>query len=84
MLTSLYNILLQTAQPLLGGLQNIIILAYGKPEIILRNVGIGVSVELGWRNGRNANLMNEEPAKLEVAGAACNMRREWVTFRQLD
>lgn len=81
---SLGDILLQTPQSLLGGLENIIVLAHGESEVVFGDVSVGVSVELGWRDSRNSNFLNQEPAELEIARTVGHMRREWVVSRELD
>lgn len=82
--TLLCDIHLQATQSLLSSLQNIIVLADGEAEIVLGNVSIGIGVELGRRDGSNANLVDQEPTKLEVTGAASHMRREGIVGWQLD
>ena len=39
---------------------------------------VGISVELRGRNGRHANLLDQEPRKLEVARAVRDVRGEGV------
>jgi len=80
---SLGNELLQAPQSLLGGLENIIVLAHGEAEIVLGNVGIGLRIELGRRDAGHANFVDEEPAELKIARAAGHMRREWIIFGEL-
>lgn len=82
--TLLCNILLQAPQSLLGSLQNIIVLADSEAEIVLGNVSIGIGVELRRRNCSNANLVDQEPTKLEITGATGHMRREGIVGWQLD
>lgn len=82
--SSLGNILLQAPESLLGGFKNVIILAHGKPQVVLSDVGIGIGVELrGW-NGGHANLVDEEPAKFEIPRTISHMRREGIIDRELD
>ena len=83
-ITSLYDILLQTAQSLLGGLQNVVVLAHREPKVILGDVGVRIGVELCWGDRGHTDFMDQEPAKLEVARAIGNMRREGVVLREFD
>ena len=80
----LRDILLQASQTLLGSLEDIVVFAHRKAEIVLSNVGVGISVELRGRNGGNANLVDKEPAELEVAGAIGNVGWEGVVCWELD
>lgn len=75
---SLGDVLLQPTQSLFRGFENIIVLAHSEAKVVLSDVGIGVRVELSRRNGSNANLVDEEPAKLEVARATSHMCWEWI------
>lgn len=77
------DILLQAPQTLLGSLKNIIVLAHRKAEIILSDVGVGISVEFSGRDSSYANLLDEEPAKLEITGTASNMGREGIVSWEL-
>lgn len=77
------DILLQSPQALLGSLKNIIVLAHRKAEIILSNEGVGIRVEFSGRDSSHANLMDEEPAELEITRPASNMRRERIVGREL-
>lgn len=83
-LFSLGYILLETPESLLGSLKNVIILAHGKAEVVLCNVGVGIGVELRRGDGSHTDLMDEEPAELEVTRAISDMRREGVISWQLD
>lgn len=47
-------------------------------------MGIGIGIELRRRDSRNADLMNEEPAKLEIARTAGNMGRERIVLWEFD
>lgn len=78
------NILLQTPQTFLGSLKHIIILADREAEIIFGNFRVVISVEFCGRNSSNANLMNEEPAELEVPRTTGNMRRERIVLGKFD
>lgn len=80
----LRDILLQASQTLLGSLEDIVVFADRKAEIVLSNVGVGISVELRRRNGGNANLVDKEPAELEVAGAIGNVGWEGIVCWELD
>lgn len=77
------DILLQTAQPLLGRLQHVVVLADSEAEIVLGDVRIGVGVELGGRDGCHTDFVDQEPAQLEVTRTAGDVRREWVVLRKL-
>lgn len=81
---SLSNILLQAPQSLLGGFKNIVVLAHGKAQIVFRNVGIGIGIELRRGDGGHANLVNEEPAKFEIPRTIRHMRREGIISREFD
>lgn len=81
---SLHDILLQAAQSFFRGLKDIIVFAYSKTEIIFSNVCVLVRIELCWRNCSHSNLVDKEPAKLEVPGAVGHMRREFVVLWELD
>lgn len=47
-------------------------------------MSIPIGIELRRGNSSNADFMNQEPAELKVTRPVCNMRREWVVFRELD
>ena len=79
-----HNILLQPSQPLLRLLENIVVLADGKSEVILRDMGVLISVELRRRDSRDADLVDQEPGKFEIPRTASNVRRETVALWQLD
>lgn len=81
---SLHDILLQTAQPFFRGLKDIVVFAYSKTEIIFGNVCVLVRIELCWRNCSHSNLVDKEPAKLEVPGPVGYMRREFVVLWEFD
>lgn len=83
-LFSLGDILLETPESLLGSLKNVIILANGKTEVVLRDVCVGIGVELCRGDGSHSDLMNEEPAELEVTRAVSDMRREGIIGWQFD
>lgn len=80
----LRDILLQAPQALLGSLEDIVVFADRKAEVVLSNVGIVISVKLGGRNGSNADLVDEEPAKLEVARTTGNVGWEGIVCWKLD
>lgn len=80
----LCNVLLQAAKSFLCSLQDIIVLADGEAEIVLSDVSIGISVELRWWNGSDANLVDQEPTELEVTGTTGHMGWEGVVCWQLD
>lgn len=82
-LSLLGDILLQTSQALLGSLKDIIVLAHRKAEIILSDVGVGISVEFSGRDSSYANFLDEEPAELEITRTASNMGREGIVSREL-
>lgn len=77
-------VLLQPPQSLLRRLQHVVLLAHGEPDVILGDVRVGVGVELGRGDGRDADLLDHEPGELEVARPAGHVRRERVVRRQLD
>ena len=84
MITCSLDILFQTTQSFLCTLKNIIILAHRKSEVVLGDVCVGVSIELRGRDRSNANLLDQEPAELEVTRAISDVRWEWVVCRELD
>lgn len=45
---------------------------------------IAIGIELSRRDGGDANLVNQKPAKFEIAGAASNMGREWIVLWEFD
>lgn len=47
-------------------------------------MGVGVSVELGGRDGGDANLLDQEPGQFEIARPAGDVRRERVVLWHLD
>lgn len=47
-------------------------------------MGVLVGIELGRRDGGDADLLDQEPAELEVAGAAGDVGREGVAFGEFD
>lgn len=80
---ALLHILLQTSQPLLGLLKDIIIFANREPQPILHNVCIRIREEFGRWNGGYSQLFDEEPAELEIPGSIRNMWWECVIIREL-
>ena len=78
------HIPLQPPQALLRLLEHVVILADGKTQIILRHMGIPVGVKLRRRDRRNAELHDEEPAELEVAGPTGDVGREGVVCGEVD
>lgn len=80
----LHDILLQATQPFFRGLKDIIVFAYSKTEIVFSNVCVLVGIELCWRNCSHSNLVDEEPAKLEVPRAVGYMGREFVVLWEFD
>lgn len=78
------NVLLQSSQALLSSLKNIIVLAHRKAEIILSDVSVGIGIEFSGRDSSHANLLDEEPAELEIPRTASNMWRERIVSRELD
>lgn len=78
------DILLQAPQALLGSLEDIVVFADCKAEVVLSNVGVVISVKLCGRNGSNADLVDEEPAKLEVARTTGNVGWEGIVRWELD
>lgn len=78
------NVLLQAPQSLLRSLQNVVILADSKAEIVFGKAGIGVGIELGGRDGSDANLVDQEPTELEITRAASHMGWEGIVGGQLD
>lgn len=81
---SLFDILLQAAESLLSSLEDVIILAHSKAKVVLTQVGICICIELGWGNSGNANLMDKEPAELEVTRTAGDVRRERIILWKID
>lgn len=77
------DIFFQTSQAFLGSLEDVIVLAHCKAEIILSDVSVGISVEFSGRDSSYANLMDEEPAELEITRTASNMGREGIVSREL-
>lgn len=77
------DIFLQASQPFLGSLEDIIVLAHRKAEIMLSKVGVGISVEFSGRDSSHANLMDEEPGELEITRTASNMGWEGIVSREL-
>lgn len=55
-----------------------ILLANRKPHVVLGDPGVPIGVELGGRDGGDAELLDEEPGELEVAGARGHVGREGV------
>lgn len=43
-----------------------------------------IGVELRWRNGSDADFLDQEPGKLEIPWSVGYMRREGIIFRKLD
>lgn len=79
-----HNILLQTTQSILRSLEDIVILTDSEAEVILRNMGIPISIELSRGNGSDANLMDKEPTEFEVARTRRDMRREGIVLWEFD
>lgn len=44
---------------------------------------IRLRVELGWRDSHDAELHEQEPAELEIAGSLGDVWRERVTWREV-
>lgn len=80
----LSDVLLETSETFLGSLENVIVLANSKAEIVLSNVSVGIGVELSRRNSGNADFLNEEPAELEVTRTVGNVGWEGVICWELD
>lgn len=55
-----------------------ILLANRKAHVVLGDPGVPIGVELGGRDGGDAELLDEEPGELEVAGARGHVGREGV------
>lgn len=83
-ITSLYDILLQTAQSLLGGFKDVVVLAHRESKVILGDVGVRIGVELRRGDRGDTDFVDEEPAKLEVARATGHMRREGIVLGKFD
>ena len=80
----LLNVLLQPSQPLLRLLQHLIVFAHREPQPVFDNVSIRIREELGWRDSSNPQLLDKEPAQLEVSRSAGNMRREFVVLKEVS
>lgn len=78
------DVLLQSTKTIFSGLENVIVFADSEAKVVLSDVLVHTSVELGGRDGSNTDFVNQEPAQLEVTRAAGNVGRELVVVRQLD
>lgn len=78
------DVLLQTTESLLRGLENVIVLAHSKAKVVFSDFGIRVRVKLSGRDRSHTNLMDQEPAELEVTRTVGNVLGELVVFRELD
>lgn len=79
---SVLHILLQPPQPLLRPLQHLVLLAYRKPQPILRHPLAFLGVEFRRRDGGHAQLHDQEPAEFEIARAGGEVRGERVGGRE--
>lgn len=77
------DVLLQATKTILGGLQDVIVLADSETKVILSDMFVSVSVELSGRDRSNSDFVNQEPAELKITRTAGNVGRELVVVREL-
>ena len=79
-----FDILLQPPQSLLCIFEHVVILADRKSQPVFGEMGILVREEFRRWDRSHAELLEDEPAELEIAGSRRDVGRKVVVFGELD